>query len=231
MQINVIKSYQQGHLSRGLTVVIDVFRAFTTACYVFQNGAQVVFPVENFNEAILLKNKLPNSLIIGEVNGHKINEADYGNSPAEIEHTSFLGKKVIITTSAGTKGLIRAALAKEIITGSFVNAMAVKDYIVGKNPRVVTLLCTDNRWEDNEDALFAEYLKGLLEKRPRNFTLIKKHLANHQCSDRFLRHHSTNLLKRDFQLAMKLNSFNFILKAETKNKILMLNQIDNFSGH
>lgn len=224
MIIKTVKSYQQASLSEGLTVVIDVLRAFTTACYAFNNGVGTIFPVENISEALILKKNSLNNLVIGEINGLKARGANYGNSPAEIESISFTNKNIIMTTSAGTKGILGAKKANEIITGSFVNAKAVSEYILQVKPSVVTLLCTDNRWEYNEDALCATYIKNLLENKKNNFNNIKNHLINHPCTDRFLRDGSTDLLKRDFELAMDVNRFNFILKVETKNQILSLNK-------
>jgi len=41
--------------AKGVVVVIDVLRAFTTACLLFQNNATKIIPVESIEDAIHLK--------------------------------------------------------------------------------------------------------------------------------------------------------------------------------
>ena len=38
--------------ARGIVVIIDVFRAFSTACYCFRSGADKIIPVGAVEEAI-----------------------------------------------------------------------------------------------------------------------------------------------------------------------------------
>ena len=45
MHIEVLDLIEGAKQARGLTVIIDVFRAFSTACYVVQNGAREIIPV------------------------------------------------------------------------------------------------------------------------------------------------------------------------------------------
>lgn len=42
MKIKTIYSYKNAYKARGLTVVIDVLRAFSTACFVINNGAKKI---------------------------------------------------------------------------------------------------------------------------------------------------------------------------------------------
>ena len=73
------------------------------------------------------KKKDNNFILIGERNGIILPGFDYGNSPSQIENIDFSGKTVIHTTSCGTQGIAGAINAKEIITGSLVNAKAKKE--------------------------------------------------------------------------------------------------------
>lgn len=90
---------------------------------------------------------------------------DYGNSPTQIENIDFSGKTVVHTTSSGTQGIANAQNAKEILTGSLVNAKAIAEYIKMQNPEDVSLVCMGNGGlsEAEEDTLCAKYIKSLLE--------------------------------------------------------------------
>ena len=79
-------------------------------------------------------------ILIGERDCIKIEGFDFGNSPTEIENADFSGRTVIHTTSAGTQGLVGCPEAEEIITGAFVNAGAIVEYIRGKEPELVTIV-------------------------------------------------------------------------------------------
>ena len=42
MNIKILKLIEGAKKAEGLTVIIDVFRAFTVACYAFNNGARII---------------------------------------------------------------------------------------------------------------------------------------------------------------------------------------------
>ena len=125
----------------GLTVIIDVFRAFSTACYTVFQGASRIIPVGDLDLAYELKKKNPEFLLVGEREGQRPPGFDYGSSPTEIEAVDFRNRTIVQTTSAGTQGIASADEADEIITGSFVNAWAIVSYIRLKAPEKVSLVC------------------------------------------------------------------------------------------
>ena len=45
ININVLHLVEGARQARGLTIIIDVFRAFSTACYAIDNGAVEIIPV------------------------------------------------------------------------------------------------------------------------------------------------------------------------------------------
>ena len=49
MNIKVLHLINGAILAEGLTVIIDVFRAFSTACYAINNGAGEIIPVGDIN--------------------------------------------------------------------------------------------------------------------------------------------------------------------------------------
>lgn len=200
----------------GLAVIIDVFRAFSTACYVFANGSERIIPVGELGEAYRLKKENPHFVLIGERNGKKQPGFDYGNSPTEIEGVDFSGKTVVQTTSAGTQGLVNATSADEIITGSFVNAGAIVEYIRRKQPRTVSLVAMGKNGSETalEDNLCAEYLKKALEGQPSDFGDIYHELLQGGAGRDFFDPAKDWMPQTDFELCLKLNRFDFILRVE-----------------
>lgn len=223
--IKIIGSFQKAHQATGLVVVIDVLRAFTTACFVFENKAKKIIAVAEIKEALRIKKENPNFILMGERGGRRLSGFKYCNSPFEIQNINFKNKTIILTTSAGTQGIIGAVNAEEIITGAFVNAQATISYIKKTKPKVVSLVCTDNRWPDNEDFMLAEYIKGKLTNKKADFTQIKKHLENHPCAYSFLKKPITTFGPKDFYMALDIDRFSFVLKVKQKEDQIFLKKL------
>ncbi len=226
MKIKIIKSYKNAHLAKGLTVVVDVLRAFTTCCFVFGNGAKTIIPVSGIDEAINLLKDNPHFVSIGERKGLKLPGFNFGNSPAEIENINLKGKTVILTTSAGTQGIVNAFNADKVITGAFVNAQAVVNYIRKQKPNIVSFVCTDDRYKDNEDFMYASFIESHLKGKPLNFNKIRKHLSNHPAAEGFLKKPMTEYSQKDFHLSLDLNRFDFIIEAKKKNGQVYLKKLE-----
>ena len=164
MNIEILHLTEGAKQAGGLTVVIDVFRAFSMECYLYAAGAREIRPVGTVEETFAWRGTDPECVLAGERHGRKIEGCDLGNSPSSIEPGKIRGKRVIHTTSAGTQGIVNAANAEEIVTGSFVNAKAIAEYIRLKAPERVSLVCMGKEGiaEAEEDELCALYLKSLL---------------------------------------------------------------------
>jgi 2-phosphosulfolactate phosphatase len=217
MEINIYQLIEGARKAKGLTVIIDVFRAFSVACYVTANGVQDLIPVGSIETAYRLKEEHPEYILMGERGGMIQPGFDYGNSPAAVKMVDFSGKTVVHTTSAGTQGIVNALGADEIITGGFVNAQAIIDYIRMKNPAQVSLVCMG--WEAveeaDEDTLLAQYVKDVLEGKPGNFDAILSYMRDESKTGKFLDvRDATSAPREDFDLCMSLDRFNFVLRAE-----------------
>lgn len=216
MNIKIHHYIKGAQRATGLTVIIDVFRAFSTACYVFANGAEKIIPVGDLETAYHLKKENPHFVLMGERGGKRQPGFDYGNSPSIIENVDFNGTTVVLTTSAGTQGLVNATSAAEIITGSFVNAAAIVEYIRRRQPETISLVAMgkDGKEEAMEDTLCADYIKSVLEGQPMDFNEIHKQLLECEAGKEFLDPACDWKPQRDFELCLRLNQFYFVLKAE-----------------
>ncbi|MFP4646054.1 MAG: 2-phosphosulfolactate phosphatase [Candidatus Bipolaricaulota bacterium] len=220
MQIHIRKLVEGARRARGLTVVIDVFRAFSVACYVFANGAERILPVEKVNEAYRLGREHPEYVLIGERNGRKPENFDYGNSPAEMQGQDFGDKTVVQTTSAGTKGLLNVAAANEVITGSFVNLGAVVAYLRSRDPSKVTLVPLG--WKGcrpaAEDDYCAKFIRARLQGQSLDMDWIRGQLREGSGSRFFDPCNQDSQPKEDFELATQLDVFDFIIRRNSSNE-------------
>ena len=218
MKIEITEFVEGARQARGLTVIIDVFRAFSVECYAMDSGAAKIIATGEVPEAFELKKRYKKAVLVGERDEKKIKGFDFGNSPTEIIKADLTGKIVIHTTTAGTNGLVNAVNADTIVTGSFVNASAVVRYIVAAAPEHVSLVAMGYRAKESaaEDLLCAEYIESLITGRIGNF---ETRIANLRITSgkRFLMPENIDFSPpTDFFLCTMTNRFNFVLKAEKR---------------
>lgn len=99
-----IHSLETAGEARGVAVVIDVLRAFTTAAVATALGAKEIRCVGTIETALALKRELGNALVMGEVDGYAIPEFDLNNSPLRLRDSDIRGKTLIQRTTAGRRG-------------------------------------------------------------------------------------------------------------------------------
>jgi 2-phosphosulfolactate phosphatase len=218
MKILISEFIEGARQAKGLTVIIDVFRAFSVECYVFDSGAARIIATSDPGEAFELKKRYSKAVLVGEREERKIKGFDYGNSPTEIIKADLTGKTIIHTTTAGTSGLVSAINADPVLAGSFVNSSAIARYIVALGPDLVTLVAMGYRASEaaEEDLLCAEYLESLITGRNGNFETRISNLRN-TSGKRFFKSENIDFSPpTDFFLCTMTNRFSFVLKAERR---------------
>jgi 2-phosphosulfolactate phosphatase len=110
-------------LSNRAVVVIDVLRATSVMVHALSEGAMEVIPVATVEEALQRVKVFTSgsALLGGERGSRKIVGFDLGNSPKEYIADRVRGKRLILTTTNGTKALHLVASGEEIMVGSFFN--------------------------------------------------------------------------------------------------------------
>jgi len=219
MKIQILQLLDGAKKAEGLTVIIDVFRAFSVACYAYGKGVKRIYPVGNIEEAYKLKKEHSDYILVGEREEQKPEGFDFGNSPSQLLKKDIFGKTMIHTTSSGTQGIASANNASEIITGSFVNAEAIIAYIRLKNPEILSLVCMGYscKYPVDEDTFFAEYIRDSLEGKLIDFQNIKDNLKRGSGARFFASSKQKWAPKEDFNLCLDLNRFPFVLKVEQQN--------------
>ena len=168
MEIRILQMLEGAKRACGLTVVIDVFRAFTCASLLLERGAAGIIPVSSLERAKALHAELPGSLLVGERGGRIVPGFDSGNSPHQIMSLDVKDRLVVQTTSGGTRCLEAASSAPELLLGSFTTADAIIRYVRAKQPGVLSLVASGTRAEISapEDLLCATYIEFALEDHP-----------------------------------------------------------------
>jgi 2-phosphosulfolactate phosphatase len=227
MEVKILQLLDGAKNAIGLTVIIDVFRAFSTACYVYDQGAVKIIPIGEIEQAYRLKEKNNDFVLIGERNEQKPAGFDFGNSPSQLVAEKIAGKTIVHTTSSGTQGISNAKNANEIITGSFVNAGAVVKYIRQSQPETVSLVCMGYACEypTDEDTLCAEWIKNELDNIPNDFDKMVEIIRAGSGARFFDSEKQGWSPQSDFELCLDLNRFNFVLKVEEDCGVNYLKQI------
>ena len=222
MNIRILELIEGAKAARGLTVIIDVFRAMTVEAYVIQNGAKDLIPMGSIDDAYAYRDAHPGTLLMGERGGAKCPGFDFGNSPSQVKDVDFTGKTVVHTTSAGTQGVENATGATQMLTGSLVNAKAIAEYIKRSGAEEVSLVCMGLAGVEStrEDTLCAEYIKALVEGKP-----IDLQAGIEECKRtsgaKFFDPDNPIFPEEDFWLSVEADKFDFVLGVEKGSDGLM----------
>jgi 2-phosphosulfolactate phosphatase len=161
----------QGRLAGGVAVVVDVLRATTTIIHALAAGCTAVRPCKEVEEARKLAGQMRAGRVLlgGERGGVPLPGFDLGNSPHEYTTHLCHGNTLVLTTSNGTRALLRAAEAERIVLAGFVNYSAVCEQL-HHDPRPIHIVCAGTNGEVAlEDTLLAgalvDYLCETIETR------------------------------------------------------------------
>jgi 2-phosphosulfolactate phosphatase len=228
MEIRILHLLDGAAQAEGLTVIIDVFRAFSLECYMFAANAERIHPVGTVEEAFACRQKDPACILAGERNGIMVDGFDYGNAPSQFAELDLSGRTVIHTTSAGVQGLVNARKADIILTGALVNAKATAEYIRRKDPEVVSLVAMgwNAKRDTEEDILCAEYIRSLLLGQPMaEIRRLADELRRTEGKKFFDPAQAHIFPRRDFDLCTMCDRFDFVLRIRRENGLLYADRI------
>lgn len=214
MNIQILQLIDGAKAARGITVIIDVFRAFSVEAYLFAQGVEKIIPVGDCALAYRLKDENPAFLLAGERHGRILPGFDMGNSPSQNAGVDAKGRTVVHTTSAGTQGIANAIFADEILGGALVNARATAEYIRRSGAQEVSLVCMgmEALAPSEEDTLCANYIKSLLEGRSMDIMAEVEGLK-YTSGAKFFDPMQNDVFPRDdFAMCTDVDRFHFVLK-------------------
>ncbi len=223
MEIRIESLLGGAKRARGTAVIVDVFRAFTTAAVAFSRGASKIIMVAEPPEALELKAKGLGDLCVGEVNGIRPEGFDFGNSPFEMTGASLEGKTVIQSTRAGTVGVTTASGASEIYVASLVVAKATARMILRDNPSLVTIVAMgwNADMRTDEDELCALYLRNLLEGREPNRDAVRQLVQASGQVAKFYDPAQPHFHPEDCEMSLDVNRFDFAIRVAREDDLLV----------
>jgi 2-phosphosulfolactate phosphatase len=205
--VKVVKGIDGARLAKGVVVVIDVLRAFTTAAYAFNAGITEIELVSTAEEAFAIP-----GFRMGEIGGRLIPGFDHNNSPSRLLGRQLAGRGVL-RTGSGTQCVAAASRASEVWLGSLVVASATARALSRRH--TVTLVASGSPDEGEEDLACADLLGSLLEGRPfQKDTAVgavraSRAAAKHRPDD-------ADFPAGDIDCAVAIDAFTFAMKVDRR---------------
>ena len=213
--------------AEGTTVIIDVFRAFTTAAIAFSRGARRIVMVAEPEEALELRDRRTGDLCIGEVDGMRPGGFDLGNSPFEMSQADVEGKTLIQSTRAGTMGVSAAGGADRIYAASLVTAGATARAVCLDAPELVTIVAmgVEAGARADEDEQCALYLRNLLEGRKPSEEAVRSVVMEGGQTQKFFDPAQNQYHPEDVELALQLNRYPFAMRITHEDELLVARKV------
>ena len=214
MEVRRTSLIEGARAATGTAVVIDVFRAFTTAAFAIAAGARDVVLMADHTNALAMKAADPTLFLTGEIEGRPIDGFDVGNSPSVIQHLDLSGRRVVQRTSSGTQGVVAATNASRIVLGSLVIASATLRHVRAIGDDVTLVAMGTNEIEEaDEDLGCAIYLEQLLRDGAAPLPMIRLLGDEGGWPDWFPR--------EDAILATEVDRFDFALPVTREDGLLI----------
>jgi 2-phosphosulfolactate phosphatase len=159
-------------IKRHVFVVMDILRASNTIICLMEKGATDVRVVGEVDEAHKLKEH--GHVLIGERLGNTLPGFDLDNSPYKISQQNWSGKKIVLTTTNGTRALVAVQDGFRVTIGSFRNIDAVCRYVKGFDRPIALVPVGDRGNPMLEDELCAEAMLNRLKGKSVDWKRIQK---------------------------------------------------------
>lgn len=211
--------------ARGVAIVIDVIRAFTTAAYAFAAGVDRIVTVSKIDEAFQHRARNPNYLLMGEIKGEPIPGFQFGNSPMQFDGHHIKGGTLVQRTTSGTQGVVAAVNADVILPASFVVANATLKRILALDPEQVSFIITGQN-DGSEDLALADYLEACLLGRAPDPTSYLERVMNSP-NARKVQEDPNNACcsAQDLEEVLKIDKYAFALEVQREEEGLVMRPV------
>jgi len=225
VEIRLLSLLEGAREATGQVVIIDVYRAFTSAAVAFRQGVREILLVGEPEAALDLRRQGRGDLLVGERGGIMVPGFDLGNSPHALAGMDLHGKRLILCTSAGTRGVVAAVQASQRYLAALVNASATAALLAGQS--TVSLVAMGNAGinRSDEDELCALYLRNrLLDRQPDRESLATLVQDAHE-SAKFDDPAQPWFDPRDRDIALRVDSIPIAMRVENRDDLLVATPI------
>ena len=223
MEIRLASLLAGARAASGVVVIVDVFRAFTTAAVAFSKGVDKIVLVAEVEEAIALRDQGVGELCVGEVGGMRPDGFDFNNSPSELNAADLEGKTIIHSTRAGTVGMVAATGAEKLYGGSLAVASATVEVIRRQQPDLVTIVAmgSEGRIKADEDEQCALFLKNLYQGRRPDHDAVRTLVLAGEESQKYNDATNPHFPPKDREMALDIDSHDFAIRVEREDSLLV----------
>ena len=223
MKIEVRSLLEGAREAEGVVLIIDVFRAFTTASVAFSRGAEKIVLVAEVDEALDLLARGVGDLCMGEVDGVRPEGFHFGNSPFELSTADVDGKTLIQSTRAGTVGVSAATRADRIYATSLVIASSTVEAVRRHSPDLVTIVAMggEGTFRTDEDEQCALYLRNLLEGRRPDRDAVRSLVMAGGEAQKYGDPERPHFHSEDPKMAVEVDRYPFAIRVDREDGLLI----------
>ncbi|HEX5368222.1 MAG TPA: 2-phosphosulfolactate phosphatase [Dehalococcoidia bacterium] len=213
-------------------VVIDVLRAFSTAAWAFELGADSIVLSDDVDEALEIKASIPGALALKD--SRPYDGFELTNSPIELKAFGDIrGRAIVQKTTAGTVGAVAARHAERLYCASFLVAAATAGAIRSSDARDIYFVVTGEGGAGDEDRACAEYIAALIDDPSADAELFLERVDASNAA-RLMRQRVMDGVPGvdagDILACMDANRFGFVMRAQDEGKLLVLRAYNQNDG-
>lgn len=222
VEIRLLSLLEGAREATGQVVIIDVYRAFTTAAVAFRQGAREIVLVGEPERALTLRRDGRGDLLLGERGGIMVPGFDLGNSPHALAGRDLTGQRLILCTSAGTRGVAAVSGATCCYLVALVNASATAGALLAEQvsqPATISLVAMGNAGvsRSDEDELCGLYLRNRLLGREMDTTALATLVRQAGESAKFDDPAQPWFDPRDRNLALQVDAIPIAMRVENRD--------------
>ena len=213
-------------------MIVDVFRAFTCASLMLNFGVDELRLEQDVAECLRLQAD-DSYLAVGEIDGVPVEGFDLGNSPSRIANQGrefFAGRKVVLRTSAGVRGVFAARLhSDQVWAASYTTASALASALKQTVPPEVGIVAMGWGGEGKcpEDEHCALLIHSLLDPEVEydHSRALVEILAD-ESAQKFLRADRKHFPPEDVAWCLQRDLFGFAMKIDDSEGVLRVVKVE-----
>ena len=190
-----------------IAVVIDVLRAFSTACVIFERGAKGIVLVPDAEAAFRVKRAHPDYLLVGETDGYPIEGFDFGNSPTELASADVGGRILVHKTTAGVPATLRALDRDRVFVTGLMTAKVTSSHA---EPLGDVEYMPSDPFGD-EDVACAEYMQGEI-----TLEQAQQRVCASNAAEKFLRDEEPVFPRSDLEMCIRHTTARFVMEVRLR---------------